>query len=202
MLNAHFVALRVISARRAFALLLKRTLYDDPVAEVVHVESGRWATYDFDDWCDVSTLHRELEPHTFDWVRTVRLALAVPRVIRVLAFANVPRQAVKFNRRNVIARDANCCQYCGRRFPYCELSLDHVVPRSQGGPTTWENVVTSCLRCNVRKGDRTPDRAGMTLLNEPAKPTYSAGLSVRLSDHKYLAWRSFIPASDRLAAGA
>ncbi len=83
----------------------------------------------------------------------------MPRVIRLLAYDRLPKQTVRFNRRNLFARDNNRCQYCGKRFPTSELSLDHVVPRSRGGDTTWENIVCSCVACNVRKGGRTPTSA-------------------------------------------
>ena len=103
----------------------------------------------------------------------MRFELAVPRIIRLLFYDRLPRQAVKFNRRNIFARDRNRCQYCGKRFPTSELSLDHVVPRSRGGEATWENIVCCCVKCNVRKGGRTPEEAGMKLITEPVKPKRS-----------------------------
>ncbi|MFZ9098645.1 MAG: HNH endonuclease, partial [Burkholderiaceae bacterium] len=77
----------------------------------------------------------------------------------------------KFIRRNIFARDGSRCQYCGKRFPTSELSIDHVVPRSQGGKTTWTNVVTACRGCNHRKGNRTPEQARMPLLYVPYVPS-------------------------------
>ena len=99
---------------------------------------------------------------------------------------------MKFNRRNIFARDGNQCQYCGKKFPTSELSLDHVVPRSQGGKTTWENIVCACVDCNVRKGGRTPKQAHMTLIRKPEKPKRSPLLSMKLSQKKYLSWQSFL----------
>ncbi len=191
-LNAHYVALRVISVRRALSLLFKRTMQDDPVAEIVHVEDGRYVSYDFSDWCELSEFQREFEPSKFDWIRTVRFDLAVPRIIRVLRYARVQRQPVKLNRRNIFARDENRCQYCGRKFASSELSLDHVVPRSQNGQNTWENIVCCCLKCNVRKGGRTPSRAGMKLVSKPTMPARSPVLSIKLSNTKYHSWRQFL----------
>jgi len=78
---------------------------------------------------------------------------------------------VKFNRRNIFARDNNQCQFCGKRFATSDLSLDHVVPRSQGGQSTWENIVCAFIDCNVRKGGRTPKQARMPLLIQPIRPT-------------------------------
>ncbi|MEE9296800.1 MAG: HNH endonuclease [Phycisphaerae bacterium] len=192
MLNAHYVALRVVSVPRAFALLLKRNTSNQPVAEVVHVEDGRYVSYNFDDWCELSEFHREFEPAHHDWIRTVRFDLTVPRIIRVLDFKKVPRQTVKLNRRNIFARDRSRCQYCGKKFPTSELSLDHVVPRSQNGINTWENIVCCCVKCNVRKGGRTPQRAGMKLITKPVRPAQSPVLHIRLSNAKYHSWRQFL----------
>jgi 5-methylcytosine-specific restriction endonuclease McrA len=186
------VALRVISARRAISLLFKRRRDDAPAAEIVHVEDDRYVSYNFEDWCELSEFQREFEPAKFDWIRGVRFDLAVPRIIRVLDYNRVPRQPVKLNRRNIFARDKNMCQYCGRKFSTSELSLDHVIPRSQNGPNTWENIVCCCLKCNVRKGGRTPSRAGMKLINKPVKPARSPVVSIKLSDHKYRSWQHFL----------
>ncbi len=192
MLNAHYVALRVVTVRRALSLLFKRDVDDAPGAEVVHVEDNRYLSYNFDDWCELSEFRREFQPADFDWIKTVRFDLAVPRIIRVLEYARFPRQPVKLNRRNIFARDRNLCQYCGRRFSTSELSLDHVIPRSQNGPNTWENIVCACLKCNVRKGGRTPARAGMKLITKPVKPSSSPVLSFNLSDAKYRSWQHFL----------
>lgn len=178
--------------RRAFTLLFKRT--DDllPVAEVVHVESGVYVSYDFNDWAELSAYASQSNGAEHDWIRTVRLRLMVPRIVRVLGFGKVPRQAVKFNRRNLLARDNSTCQYCLRRLPALELTLDHVVPRSQGGATTWENVVCACHRCNVRKGGRTPSQAGLRLGLAPARPKCNPILNGRLGEKRYAAWQPFL----------
>ncbi|MDO8631324.1 MAG: HNH endonuclease, partial [Phycisphaerales bacterium] len=155
MLNAHYMAMRVVSVRRAFTLLFKHDVQNQPVAEIVSAEDGRYVSYDFADWAELSQFRKEFEPDGHDWIRTVRFDIVVPRIIRVLTFAKLPRQEVKFNRRNLFARDHNTCQYCGKRYTTSQLSLDHVIPRSQGGKTMWENIVCACLKCNVRKGGRT-----------------------------------------------
>ena len=192
MLNAHYAALRVISARRAFSLLFKHDHHDKPLAEVVSVEDGRYVSYDFDDWRELSQLRLEFEPELHDWVRTVRFYIAVPRIIRVLSFSRVPRQEVKLNRRNIYVRDGNRCQYCGRRFSTSELSLDHIMPRSRGGGNSWANVVCCCVRCNVQKGGRTPAEAGMRLIKEPVKPRICPVVNISLSSDKYKSWQQFL----------
>ncbi len=189
------MALRVVSARRAFLLLCKRDRRDNPVAEVLSVEDGRYTSYDFADWAELSAFRHEFEAHKYDWVRTVRSHVAVPRIIRVLTFARLPRQGVKFNRRNLFARDANTCQYCGKTFNTSKLSLDHVLPRSQGGGASWENIVCACTSCNVRKGGRTPKQAHMHLIRKPVKPKRNPAVSVTLSDDRYASWRQFLDAA-------
>ena len=192
MLNAHYVALRVINARRAFSLLFKRDPGNRPCAEIVSLEDGRYVSYDFDDWRELSEFRRAFAPAEHDWVRTVRFEIVVPRIIRVLTYSRLPRQEVKLNRRNIYARDASRCQYCGKRFSTSELSLDHVVPRSRGGEQTWQNIVCCCVKCNVRKGGRTPDEAGLKLVQRPVKPRRSPVINIKLSDSKYHSWRQFL----------
>jgi len=187
-LNRLFVAIHVISARRAFCLLCKE------LAEVVSYEEGRYASYDFESWRELSEMRAQFKDQyeDADWVRTVRWEIQVPRIIRLLFYDKLPKQTVKFNRRNIFARDANRCQYCGRRFPTSELSLDHVIPRSMGGKSTWTNVVCACLECNVRKGGRTPEQAGMRLIAPPQRPKRNPVLSIKLSNAKYQSWKAFV----------
>lgn len=186
------MALRVVSVRRAFMLLFKRDEEHRPVAEVVSVEEGRYVSYDFEDWAELSRLKREFEPAKHDWIKTVRFHIVVPRIVRVLTFTKLPRQDVKFNRRNLFARDHNTCQYCGKRFHTSELSLDHIIPRSKGGQNSWENIVCACLKCNVRKGGRTPNEAHMRLVRAPTKPRRNPVVSIKLSDDRYASWRQFL----------
>jgi 5-methylcytosine-specific restriction endonuclease McrA len=186
-LNKMFMAVHVISVKRAFCLLCKE------LAEVVSLEDGQFATYDFETWRELSEYRRtNFRPEEDDWVRTVNAEIQVPRVIRLFAYDKLPKQTVKFNRRNIFARDHNQCQYCGKKFPTSELSLDHIVPRSQGGGSTWENIVCACVRCNVRKGGRTPKQAHMGLIRKPEKPKRSPMLNLKLTQKKYSSWQSFI----------
>ncbi len=186
-LNKLFMAVHIISVRRAFCLLCK------DLAEVVYLEDGQFATYDFATWREVSEHRlRHFRQEDDDWVRTVNSEIQVPRVIRLLTFERMPKHTVKFNRRNIFARDNNQCQYCGRRFPTTELSLDHVVPRSQGGQSTWENIVCACVGCNVRKGGRTPKQAHMSLIRKPEKPKRSPLLNQKLTLNKYRSWKTFL----------
>jgi 5-methylcytosine-specific restriction endonuclease McrA len=186
-LNKLFMAVHIIPVRRAFCLLCK------DLAEVVNLEDGQFATYDFATWREVSEYRaRHFRQEDDDWVRTVNSEIQVPRVIRLLTYERLPKQTVKFNRRNIFARDNNQCQYCGRKFPTTELSLDHVMPRSQGGQSTWENIVCACVSCNVRKGGRTPKQAHMGLIRKPEKPRRSPLLNQKLTLSKYSSWKTFL----------
>ena len=128
-------------------------------------------------------------------MRTVNLEIQVPRVIRLYRYDRVPRQSLRFNRRNLFARDDHRCQYCGDMVPNNQLSFDHVVPRSHGGETTWENVVCACLSCNTKKGGRTPKEARMKLIRKPTKPKHNPLLVGKLRNSKYDSWKSFLNTS-------
>ena len=186
-LNKLFMAIHIISVRRAFCLLAK------DLAEVVSFEDGQFNTYDFESWREVSEFRAQnFRKEDDDWVRTTSTLIQVPRIIRLVGYDRLPKQTVKFNRRNIFARDNNQCQYCGKKYPTSELSLDHVVPRSQGGQTTWENIVCACVACNVRKGGRTPREAFMALIRKPEKPKRSPMLNLKLTNSKYQSWKSFL----------
>jgi 5-methylcytosine-specific restriction endonuclease McrA len=191
-LNRFYQAIRVVNVRRAFSLLFR------DLAEVIHIETdhatgeSRWQNLGFTEWAELSELKRAFEPDAYDWIHTVRVQIAVPRIIRLLGYDKLPRQDVKFNRRNIYARDSNRCQYCGKKFATQDLSLDHVVPRSQGGKASWENIVCCCIKCNVKKGGRTPEQAHMHLITKPIKPRRSPVINIRLADERYKSWKQFL----------
>ena len=185
-LNRVYAAVRIVDARRAFTLLVK------DLAEVISVESGTFVNYSFSSWTDAAEFQREHENDQHDWVRTARLSIAVPKVIRLLGYDRFPREHVKLNRRNIYARDGSRCQYCGKHFPTRELTLDHVLPRVQGGENSWTNLVCACVRCNARKGGRTPVEAGMRLLRVPVKPKRNPAITIRLGSPRYQSWKAFL----------
>jgi 5-methylcytosine-specific restriction endonuclease McrA len=125
-----------------------------------------YSTFDFEGWV------RRPGGASDDMVGMGAVRLPVPRVIVLRQYAGVPRHEVRFSRKNVFARDGHRCQYCGQSRPSRELNVDHVVPLSRGGPSTWENVVCCCVPCNRRKGNRLPDAAGMRLLRQPRRPRW------------------------------
>ena len=185
-LNKLYMAIQVTSARRAFSLLFKEQ------AEVVAVEEGHYNSYDFDSWVEVSQARDRWEGDGTEWVQAVSFDIMVPRVIRLLFYDRLPEARVKFNRRNIFARDENRCQYCGKRYPTSELSLDHVIPRSRGGRTNWDNIVCSCTKCNARKGGRLPEEAGLKLIRRARKPRRSPIIRLKLRSGKYSTWKHFL----------
>lgn len=185
-LNKHYMAIRIVGVRRAFSLLFRE------LAEVVSLEQGTYSNYDFQSWCEVSEFKRNFEPEVHDWVSTVNFHIAVPRIIRLLFYDRLPRNKVKFNRRNIYARDKNICQYCGRRYRTTELSLDHIIPRSMGGKSVWENVVCACTKCNVKKGGRIPKQADMSLIRKPVRPKRNPVIHIHLGHQRYRSWKQFL----------
>jgi 5-methylcytosine-specific restriction endonuclease McrA len=185
-LNKHYMAIRIVGAKRAFSLLFRE------LAEVVSVEEDKYSNYDFQSWCDISELKRSFEPDGQDWVSTVNFHVAVPRIIRLLFYDRLPRSEVKLNRRNIFARDRNRCQYCGKKYPTSELSLDHVIPRSMGGKSVWTNMVCACTDCNVKKGGRTPKQAQLTLTQKPVRPKRNPLVHVHLGHQRYQSWKQFL----------
>ncbi|MBI5569084.1 MAG: HNH endonuclease [Desulfomonile tiedjei] len=114
-------------------------------------------------------------------VRTVSRTFRVPAVIRLIKFIRqIYRREVPFSRKNILTRDGFSCQYCGRDFQSGDLTVDHIVPKVQGGPNEWTNVVACCRACNIRKGGRTPRQAGMQLVRKPFKPTIMEFLNLYL----------------------
>ena len=107
-------------------------------------------------------------------VRTVRLTIRIPAVLRLLNYVPLSKKKhiIRFSRPNIFIRDLNTCQYCGAQSSKNNLTLDHVIPIVQGGKKSWENIVTACKPCNQRKGGRTPAQAGMHLVKKPTRPTW------------------------------
>lgn len=127
------------------------------------------------------------------FMHSARMAMRVPSVIRLLEYRRIPHQTRALSRKNILLRDRNTCQYCAEVLPSTELTLDHVVPRSRGGSSTWENLVACCHDCNHRKGNRLPAEAGMKLMREPR--TFSLHTSrhiMRLMGHSDVKWRKYL----------
>ena len=126
-------------------------------------------------------------------LRATSLIIKVPAVVRLLRAFRRHRKPVKFSRVNIYARDGYKCQYCGVKCSITELTYDHVLPRSKGGKTTWENIVTCCYPCNGGKGNRTPAEAGMKLRATPVRPEWVPAVTIRVSTRSMPdAWRDYL----------
>jgi 5-methylcytosine-specific restriction endonuclease McrA len=188
-LNKFYAAVHIVNVKRAFALLFKES------AEVVSIDNGQYNSYDFSSWVDVSAFKEEFElsdEEQYESIRTFSIEIRVPKIIRLVVYDKLPKTRVKFNRKNIFARDKNICQYCGKRFPTSELSLDHVVPRTQGGISTWKNIVCACTGCNKHKGGRIPVEAGMKLIRKPVQPKHCPIIQLKLGSNKYQSWKQFL----------
>jgi 5-methylcytosine-specific restriction endonuclease McrA len=157
-LNRNWQAIHVTSVVRALVMLWNDT------ARVV--EPDEYRLYTWDDWTQLEA--PEGEPS----IRTARLRLRVPEVVCLAHYDRLPSSAVTFSRRNVAKRDHHTCQYCGAQPGGEDITIDHVIPRSQSGASSWTNCVAACIRCNARKADRTPEQAGMRLRKRPIRPDW------------------------------
>ncbi len=142
-------------------------------------------TYDFDSWAALRV------PEGEPCIRTVRLRIRIPEIIVLTRYDKIPSLEVPFSRRSIYRRDKYQCQYCGAKPHWSELTIDHVIPRSKGGRSTWENCVLACLECNRRKANRTLEEAGMTLLRQPKAPRWSPFISIPIAKRK-ASWEHFV----------
>jgi 5-methylcytosine-specific restriction endonuclease McrA len=179
-LNRNYQPVHVTSVKRAFSLLYQG------VAKAI---DEQYRLYEFADWAALSASQH-------DCITTVNRSIRVPRVLVLSAYEYLPKGRVRFSRLNIYARDHDTCQYCGRTLPRSELNLDHVVPRCDGGKTTWENVVCSCVPCNLKKGGRTPEQAGMKLLRKPFRPRWTPLFRGAIRRVTYREWLPFLRLED------
>ncbi len=182
-LNQFWQAVNVCSVKRALCLL-----YQDH-ARVVTEEGGRFGTFDFNDWRDISA-GEDLAPE--ECAASITFKIKIPRIILLVFYDRLPDKEVKFTRKNIYDRDGNRCQYCGKKFEPKHLNLDHVIPQDRGGKTTWENIVCSCITCNMRKSNKSPRQAGMKLIKTPRKPRWHSFVMVKFRSGMDSSWRHFI----------
>ena len=175
-LNRNWQPINVATVARALILLWNES------ARVVDPED--YQLYDWADWSKLAPDRDEL------FVQAVTQRIRIPEVVTLTGYDRLPSAAVTFSRRNVFKRDRYTCQYCGKQPGTDELTIDHVLPRAQGGESSWTNCVLACLPCNKRKDDRTPEQARMRLRKAPARPTWKplyAAHNVRIES-----WSKFI----------
>ncbi|MCX7016238.1 MAG: HNH endonuclease [Candidatus Sumerlaeota bacterium] len=178
-LNRQWMAIHVCTVRRALSLVFQ---------DLARVVTEDYRAYDFEAWRDFSMTTPDGVPH----VRTPNFSLRTPQVIVLSRYSRVPPRRVRFNRRNIFLRDAFTCQYCEARPPHGDLTIDHVVPRSRGGASSWDNVVVACMNCNTRKGGLTLEEAAMKLVARPKAPHWLACLHFTAGPTERAVWKRFL----------
>lgn len=181
-LNRAWVPIHVTTVRRALCMVYQTA------ARVVATDTLQ--THDFANW----VLQAASGPPNQGWIRTASFTIPAPEVVQLLRYDRVPAHDAPFTRRNLYQRDDYTCQYCGHRAGGEKLSIDHVMPRSKGGRTCWENCVLACVRCNTSKADRTLKESGLRLLRQPRRPRWSPYLSLS-GPERLPSWQRFTPAS-------
>ena len=176
-LNRSFLPIHVTSVKRSFSLVYQGG---------ARVVNGNYETFDFEGW------RMQAGTPGVDCIGTTSGPIPIPRVIVLMRYDRMPRRMVRFSRSNIFSRDGFTCQYCGERPPRAQLNLDHVVPRTQSGRTTWENVVCCCVPCNRKKGGRTPEQAGLRLRRKPKRPRWTPLMSLPTSSVRYSEWRPYL----------
>ncbi|MDK2970318.1 MAG: hypothetical protein PWP23_73 [Candidatus Sumerlaeota bacterium] len=179
-LNRNWTAIHVTSVQRAITLL---------VQDLAQVVDDNYRTYDFNSWRELSA-YVDTEGNQF--IHSPSFRMVIPEVILLTSYHRVPPRAVKFNRRNIYIRDGYKCQYCGRKPPREELTIDHVVPRSRGGRSEWENVVLACQSCNAKKGNRLLQDTPMQLPRAPKKPNWISIVRHTLKAQSRPAWQRYV----------
>ena len=175
-LNRNWQPVNVATVGRALSLVFSER------AKIV--DPGDYQLYDWSDWL-------ALEPQDDQaFIQAVSQKVCVPEVITLTRYNRLPDTSVAFSRRNLFKRDRFMCQYCGCKPKYDALTIDHIVPRSHGGGSTWENCVLACIDCNHTKADRTPEGARMKLKKPPVRPHWSPMYS--RYDTQYRSWAKFI----------
>jgi 5-methylcytosine-specific restriction endonuclease McrA len=176
-LNRSFLPIDVTTVRRAFAMLY---------LDIVRVVDEQFAMFDYETWSDLSVA----EHH--ESVGMVNGLIRVPRVILLTSYDRLPKRQIRFSRNNIYLRDKSTCQYCHKSLPRSDLTLDHVIPRSRGGKTTWDNVVAACFRCNVKKGGHLLSEANIRLKNKPRKPRWTPISIYSIKGGHYEEWKPFL----------
>ena len=194
-LNKHWLAVHVCTARRAMSLLYQG---------IAHVVTENYETHDFGKWRELSDNgagnsngNGFTNGHENRLIHTPVFSLRIPVVIVLQRYHRNPPRTVRFNRRNLFLRDSHQCQYCGSRPDYAALTIDHVIPRSRGGQSEWRNVVVACIRCNTKKGNHLSSECGMAPRTKPRRPTWMMTLRVHPSSGDGRFWAHFLDSASR-----
>lgn len=183
-LNRLWQPVNIVGVQRAFGLLLQDH------AQVIYTGDSSFRMMDAAAWLALSEGDAPADNEAY--ITTVRLRIRVPKVLLLRSYDRLPVQEVRFTRETLFERDDYRCQYCGNSFEASQLNMDHVIPRDRGGRTSWENIVTSCIKCNSRKANRLPHQANMHLLRKPERPRWRPFVSSLIGQDYDREWDHFI----------
>lgn len=179
-LNKYYQAIQITTVQKAICHLVKGT------AKVI---TSDWTTHTFEEWIKISRFYE----NGARVIRSPSVSILVPEAIYLPYYESLPKTEVLFSRQNLFLRDRFTCQYCGKilKNPK-ERTIDHIIPKSKGGKTIWTNVVLCCKKCNIKKGDKTPEEAGLKLLRQPKPPKWQALILEEFPRHKKEVWKNFL----------
>lgn len=180
-LNKHWIPIRVTTVREALIKLFEGR------AKAVHSED--YSVYDFESWSQLRLMKNE------PYLTLAKSTMRVPNVIVMSEYGGVPEPKVVFSRANLYRRDDHTCQYCGKKTSTSKLTIDHIVPRSRGGKSSWLNCVVACWDCNALKADKTANEVGLKLLRKPFKPEWTPKLVFKRVPNTPKNWEKFVSAA-------
>lgn len=193
-LNKSWAPVHIISWDKAMTLMVK---------EHAHPLDREFIAYTFDDWKEFTC---RKESDDYQKIGTAHCKIVIPEIITLTFFNKLPQRDVKFSRQSVFTRDKDICQYCEKQFKRKDLTIDHIVPRSQGGKTTWDNVVAACIPCNGKKDNTTleemrkrypSNKRKWSLKTKPHKPKwYSPVSQMEQRVHVCRSWEHFMKSID------
>lgn len=184
-LNRYHLAVQVSEVKDAICAL---------VAGKAKVIDDTYNLYTLNEWKKLTAEHPEHAEKYQGLLRSPSIQIFAPQVIIFpdCEYTSPLIRAVKYSRKNIFQRDGYTCQYCGKKFDKKELNIDHIVPRSRGGPNSWRNVVTSCIYCNAEKGDKLITELGWKLIAEPREPRWKSHVGKPFNQAKRKYWEAFL----------
>ncbi len=181
-LNKYYQAIQITTVQKAICHLVKGT------AKVITTD---WTTHSFEEWIKISRFYENGNGNKL--IKSPSVAILIPDAIYLPYYESLPKTEVVFSRQNLLLRDKFRCQYCGKLLKNPkDRTIDHVIPKSRGGKTVWTNVVLCCKKCNLKKGNRTPEEAGLKLLKIPKAPKWQALILEEFPKHKKEVWKVFL----------
>lgn len=178
-LNKGGSAIHIIDWQKAMSLMFQGA---------VRILDRDYVNYEYPDWLVFSELYSDSYPT----IGTVTGKIVIPEIIALKVYDRLPTRDVKYSRQTLFERDHFVCAYCGEKFDKKKLTIEHIVPRDQGGKTTWMNTITACFACNNKKANRTPEQARMPLKYSPRKPEWFSPFNNLKPDHPCKSWNHFM----------